>query len=71
MASIERTITFRMKATPGGAERLNAALANAKVKVRELQDAVHEANSALEDLQFVVERAKPEEAVDGDQDPGS
>lgn len=56
---------FSMRSTPGGLERLNAAVTNARMKVRELQDAVAEAQEALADMAFIVEKSKPQDTNEG------
>lgn len=55
MAEMPKKITLSMRATPGSMERFNAAIAAAKNKVNELQEATWEAQEALKELEFVVD----------------
>lgn len=60
-------LKFSVRATEGSLERLQNAIQNAKTKARELDSAVQMVNDSLEDVQFIVERSKPEETDAGDK----
>jgi hypothetical protein len=71
MAQIPDMI-FTLRPSSRGLERLNTAIMDARANLQKMQSSVAQVQEALDDLEFIVERSKPEEAIaDGDQDPGS
>lgn len=61
-------MTFKVKMSgSGGIERLDTAIREAKRHLSALQDAMYQVQAAMNDLEFVVERVKPEETTKPDE----
>jgi Sec-independent protein translocase protein TatA len=61
-------MTFKVKMSgSGGTERLDSAIREAKQTLGQLQDAMYKVQAAMNDLEFVVERVKPEESIPPDE----